>query len=194
MNRGSHSAATETDEQIVVAPLLPLMVVCGLTSLSTGLYWQGMAFVAKHIFAFSEVRNAVLYIVMVFSVWVSPGGAWIAKNTGIGRLWVFPPGAMVIIFFLYFNYMIHLLLVQCRDRSEGHIHADARPKLKFGHGRIRCREANVIRIRCCDVSPCLQHQSVANRNRASKRAGRKYAEIALLDESGESVGPMGRVT
>lgn len=64
------------------------------------------------------IVGAILYIVAVISVWISPGGAWIAKNTGIGRLWVFPPGAMVIVFFLYFHYKTHLLLVQCKDRSE----------------------------------------------------------------------------
>ena len=62
--------------------------------------------------------GAALYVVAVISVWVSPGGAWIAKNTEIGRLWVFPPGAMVIVFFLYFHYKVHLLLTQCRDKSD----------------------------------------------------------------------------
>ena len=67
----------------------------------------------------SLLLGAALYIGAVTTVWISPGGAWIAMNTGMGRLWVIPPGAMIIAYFLYFSYRIHLLLQQCRDGSEG---------------------------------------------------------------------------
>lgn len=64
------------------------------------------------------VIGAVLYVGAVVTVWISPGGAWIAQNTGVGRLWVFPPGAMVIMFFLQFNLCFRGVLVRLRQSSE----------------------------------------------------------------------------
>lgn len=64
------------------------------------------------------VLGASLYLFAVVSIWTSPSGAWIALNTGLGMLWVFPPAAMVICYFVYFNYQIHLLLKRCLQRSD----------------------------------------------------------------------------
>lgn len=64
------------------------------------------------------VLGTALYVTVVVSVWFSPGGEAIIRETLLGALWVFPPGAMVALFFLHFHYRTHLLLRQCRERSE----------------------------------------------------------------------------
>lgn len=74
--------------------------------------------------------GAVLYVGAVVTVWISPGGAWIAQNTGIGRLWVFPPGAMVVLFFLQFNFSFRAVLVGLRRSSEERLSELAESKFR----------------------------------------------------------------
>lgn len=82
-----------------------------------GIYWSYF-----RIFA----MGCLLYVAGLVAVWVSPGGAWIARNTYIGQLWVFPPGVMVIAFFVWFNYYTHSLLMAYKSQAENMIALDIR--------------------------------------------------------------------
>ncbi|MHC4990086.1 MAG: hypothetical protein ACYTGC_03810 [Planctomycetota bacterium] len=73
-------------------PLRWVLLVTFLGSLGTGVFWHGLAFIAKHSYGFSERRNFVLYAVMgiIYTI-----GAWRAGavTRWAGR-WIAPRGVL----------------------------------------------------------------------------------------------------
>ncbi len=69
----SHAAPVKS------TPLGAVLVVTFLASLGTGVFWNGLSFIAKHAYGFDQVRNLILYALLgavyalgaFFSAWIA---------------------------------------------------------------------------------------------------------------------------
>lgn len=100
----------------VFVALATLMIKIGRLELATGMFrWP-----VTHLHRIYDIYfrflalGSGLYLLAVLAVWVSPGGRSIALQTGLGRLWVFPPALFIIVFFVIFHYVIHVQLRNCK--------------------------------------------------------------------------------
>jgi hypothetical protein len=87
-----HSAAR------TVTPLWSVLTLTFLASLGTGVFWNAIAFIAKHAYDFSQERTLVLYLVM--------GGTYMAGAAMAGRItracsrWMFPRTLLFVVVFV----------------------------------------------------------------------------------------------
>lgn len=56
------------------------------------------------------VLATFLYLGGIVSLWLIPGGAFLALQTNIGRFWVAPPALLILVYFLIFSLKIRLFL------------------------------------------------------------------------------------
>ncbi len=66
----------------------------------------------------SLIIATIIYLTAVLILWVSPAGGFLAVHTNVGRLWVFPPALILIIYFIMFSFGIHSLLPKWKINSQ----------------------------------------------------------------------------
>jgi len=66
------------------------------------------------IYTHSLLVGVMLYALAISAVWLSPGGAEIARHTRLGPLWVFPPAAGIISYLITYNSRLHSVLARCK--------------------------------------------------------------------------------